>query len=216
MKAVSKFFLSIFLLNTLIISVFFKPAFANEKNTLLILGDSLSAGYGITQGKNWTDLLQNRLRLNKQFKEIQIVNASISGDTTANGLNRLPQALKQHQPAWVVIELGANDGLRGLSISHIRKNLTALIKTSLESGSEVLLMEIKIPPNYGKKYTQAFNHIYHDLAEQYELTLLPFLLDDIILNLELMQADGLHPNEKAQTIMSENLWQALEPELNKK
>ncbi|MCU7939032.1 MAG: hypothetical protein KZQ64_15835 [gamma proteobacterium symbiont of Bathyaustriella thionipta] len=113
-----------------------------------------------------------------------------------------------------IIELGANDGLRGLSITHIRHNLEVLIKTSFAANTNVFLMEIKIPPNYGKKYTQAFNQIYHKLAEQYNLTLLPFMLDDIILNPELMQVDGLHPNEKAQVIISENLWQTLEPLLN--
>ncbi|MCU7801301.1 MAG: arylesterase [gamma proteobacterium symbiont of Lucinoma myriamae] len=217
MKSVTQFFLSIFIVNALSICVLNQFACANEKEMgarLLILGDSLSAGYGIKQGKNWTDLLQNKLSKNNNYlnnSKIHIVNASISGDTSANGLNRLPETLKQHQPAWVIIELGANDGLRGLPISHIRHNLEVLIKTSLAANAKVFLMEIKIPPNYGRKYTQAFNHIYHQLAAQYELMLLDFMLDDIILKPELMQADGLHPNEKAQVIISEYLWRALKP-----
>lgn len=218
MKSLTQLFLATFLFNIFLISFTFQCAYAYEektKQTLLILGDSLSAGYGIKQGKNWTDLLQNQLRHGNNIIKARIVNASISGDTTANGLNRLPEALKQHQPEWVIIELGANDGLRGLSIAHIKHNLQALIRNCLESGTKVLLMEIKIPPNYGKKYTQAFNAIYHQLAEQYNLTLLPFMLDEIILQPTLMQADGLHPNDKAQTIISESLWQALESVLKK-
>ena len=192
----------------------FQPLYADKKHseqTLLILGDSLSAAYGITHGKGWTDDLQNRLKQNNN--NIRIVNASISGDTTANGLNRLPGELKQ-QPEWVMIELGANDGLRGLSISHIKHNLQSIINISRASGAQVILMEIKIPPNYGKKYTQAFNQIYHQLAKQYSLILLPFMLDEIILKPQLMQSDGLHPNEKAQAIISKNLWQVLEPVLS--
>ena len=203
------------LISSLIISMVFQSACADGRKTeqtLLIMGDSLSAAYGIKQGENWTDLLQDKLL--QDNRKIHIVNASISGDTTANGLNRLPDALKQHQAQWVIIELGANDGLRGLSIAHIKHNIESLIKVSLETGAEVILMEIKIPPNYGKKYTQAFNQIYHKLAEQYALTLLAFMLDEIAVKPELMQADGLHPNEKAQQIISENLWRALEPVLN--
>lgn len=215
MKPIIHLFLAILIVNTLSFFVLLQSAGADEKEmgaALLILGDSLSAGYGIKQGKRWTELLQNKLSNNYlNNKKIHIVNASISGDTSANGLNRLPEALKQHQPAWLIIELGANDGLRGLSIAHIRHNLEMLIKTSLAANAKVFLMEIKIPPNYGKKYTLAFNNIYHTLAAQYNLTLLPFMLDEIILNPELMQADRLHPNEKAQVMISENLWRALEP-----
>lgn len=192
-----------------------QAAYADKKNTvqtLLILGDSLSAAYGIKQEKSWTNVLQKKLQQNN--KSIQIINASVSGDTTANGINRLARLLEQQQAQWVIIELGANDGLRGLSISHIKHNLQSLINISRKSGAEVLLMEIKIPPNYGKKYTRAFNQIYHQLAEDYALILLPFMLDEIILKPQLMQADGLHPNEKAQLIISNNLWQALEPVLD--
>lgn len=180
---------------------------------VLIFGDSLSAGYGITHGSNWTDLLQKKLDVHN--KKVQLINASISGDTTANGVNRLPQALQQFQPELVLIELGANDGLRGLSLQHVKSNLELLIQSCLAAGSQVLLMEILIPPNYGKKYTRAFKQIYHDLAGEYSLTLVPFFLENIALRPELMQVDGLHPNEKAQTEISENLWLSLEPLLGK-
>lgn len=214
MKSITQLFLPGYLINSLILSMIFQTSYADNKNsvqTLLILGDSLSAAYGIQQGGGWVYLLQKKLK--QTNKKIHIVNASISGDTTANGLNRLPDDLQLHQPAWVMIELGANDGLRGLSIAHIRDNLQTLIKSSLASGAEVILMEIKIPPNYGKKYTRAFNRIYHKLAEQYDLLLLPFILDEIAIKPELMQADGLHPNDRAQAIISENLWKMLEPVL---
>ncbi len=178
------------------------------QNNLLILGDSLSAGYGISLGKNWTDKLQRKF--DKKNLNINIINASISGDTTANGLNRLSQALKQFQPSRVLIELGANDGLRGLPPKHIKKNLELIIQTSQASHAKVILMEIIIPPNYGKKYTDAFNQIYHDLAKDYSLDLIPFLLTDIASASSLMQADGLHPNEKAQSKISENVWNSLE------
>lgn len=216
MKLIIQLFISMFLANIFIIGNVMQCASANEQKTgqtLLILGDSLSAGYGISQEQNWTALVQHKLNVNN--KEIRLINASISGDTTANGLNRLPGALHQLQPEWIMIELGANDGLRGLSLTHIKNNLQSLIKTSLATGAKVLLMEIKIPPNYGTKYASAFNRIYHQLAEQYTLPLIPFLLNDIAVNPELMQTDGLHPNEKAQMIIAANLWQALEPILSK-
>lgn len=213
-KLLSMYFLTFFFQISLIIALPFEDVSASEisaDKTLLILGDSLSAGYGIPDGLNWTDLLQKKL--NKQDKKIQLINASISGDTTANGLNRLPEALQQHQPALVLIELGANDGLRGLSLRHIKNNLESLIQLCLNAKADVLLMEIIIPPNYGKKYTQAFRQNYHELAGQYSLTLLPFLLENIADNPELMQTDGLHPNEKAQKEISEALWLSLKPHL---
>lgn len=180
-----------------------------KSRTILLLGDSLSAGHGIEQGKNWTDLLQHRL--NKNNHGVQLINASISGDTSANGLNRLPGAIEQYQPELIIIELGGNDGLRGLSISHIRNNLESLIQSGLDARATVLLMEIRIPPNYGKKYTQAFSRIYPQLAKKYSLPLIPFILNQIVLKPELMQADGIHPNEKAQAEIMETLWQALKP-----
>ena len=182
---------------------------AQNNKTVLILGDSLSAGHGIAQGKNWTDLLQQRLDDRKTA--VTLINASISGDTTANGINRLPQALELYQPEWIIIELGGNDALRGLPIRHIKNNLQSLIQSSLNTKAKVLLMSIRIPPNYGKKYTRAFSRIYPELASEHSLPLIPFILEHIALNPELMQADGIHPNEKAQAEIMERLWEALEP-----
>jgi len=204
-------FLTIISLISLIITIPYEFAIAStatDRKTVLILGDSLSAGYGIKQGKNWTDLLQRRLDQNNNA--VKIVNASISGDTTANGLNRLSAAVEQFAPELIIIELGGNDGLRGLPIGHIMKNLDAMIQIGMASGAQIILMEISIPPNYGKKYTQAFSQIYPDLAEQYSVQLIPFILNDIALNPELMQTDGIHPNEKAQPEIMNKLWQAIE------
>lgn len=179
----------------------------DSQKTILILGDSLSAGYGIPHGKNWTDLLEKKLA--QENPNVHLVNASISGDTTANGLNRLSSVLKQYSVDIIIIELGGNDGLRGLPINHIRKNLEALIKTSLGSGAQVAIMEINIPPNYGKKYTQALKQLYPELANQYSITLLPFFIRDIALQPELMQSDGIHPNEQAQALIMEQMWPAI-------
>ena len=212
----STLFQTTIILIGLIITLPYDDVSASEaavNKTLLILGDSLSAGYGIAHGSNWTDLLQKKLQT--QNKKVQLINASISGDTTANALNRLPKALQQFQPELVLIELGANDGLRGLSLRHIKNNLELVIQSCLAAGSEVVLMEILIPPNYGKKYTRAFKQIYHDLAGKYSLTLVPFFLENIAIRPELMQADGLHPNEKAQEEISEYLWLSLKPLIEK-
>ena len=179
----------------------------NGQPVFLILGDSLSAGYGVAREKNWVSLLQQRF--NSKKLNLRIVNASISGDTTGNGLVRLPAALHEHQPAWLLIELGANDGLRGLPLSLIRSNLKKLIQLGQQSQAKVLLMAIRIPPNYGKKYTQRFNALYTELAQETEVTLLPFMLNNIALHPELMQADRLHPTEQAQEIIMENVWEEI-------
>ncbi len=171
----------------------------------LILGDSLSASYGVPREKSWVSLLQQRF--NSKKLNLRIVNASISGDTTGNGLVRLPAVLHKHQPAWLLIELGANDGLRGLPLSLIRSNLKKLIQLGQQSQAQVLLMAIRIPPNYGKKYTQRFNTLYSELAQETGVTLLPFMLNNIALHPELMQADRLHPTEQAQKIIMENVWE---------
>ena len=201
-----------FVLALLIISIPYELTIASTteaRKTILILGDSLSAGYGIPEGKSWAELLQKKLHATQS--NIQLINASISGDTSANGLNRLPKAVQQHQPDVIVIELGGNDGLRGLPIRHIKKNLESLLKVALNSDATVALMKISIPPNYGKKYTQAFENIYPVLAQQYSIQLLPFLIEDIALKPELMQSDGIHPNEAAQPAIMETMWQLLIP-----
>lgn len=176
-------------------------AHAVNAQTLLILGDSLSAGYQMSIEQAWPSLLADTLTHHNP--PIQVVNASISGDTTLNGLNRLPALLKQHKPTWVLIELGANDALRGFPVPTIKKNLTSLITQVQATQSQVLLMQIRIPPNYGKKYTQQFENIYSNLAQQYALPLLPFFMEEVVLRNEWMMNDGLHPNSKAQPWIAE-------------
>lgn len=170
---------------------------ASPKNpTILILGDSLSAGYQMPIEQSWPALLPDQLQT-KGIKA-KVVNGSISGDTTGNGLARLPSLLSQYNPDWVIIELGANDGLRGFPPATITRNLTQIIKLSENAGSQVALMQIMVPPNYGKRYTQAFSHLYPELAKQQNIPLLPFFLKDVIVKPEWMKEDGLHPKAEAQ------------------
>ncbi len=171
---------------------------------ILVIGDSLSAAYGIEADKGWVSLIGQRLK-EKSFN-YQIVNASISGDTSANGLVRLPALLKRYQPVLVIVELGGNDGIRGLSIKVMKQNLSKIIVNSLQAQARVLLTGIKIPPNYGKRYTQAFYAVYTSLANEYQIPLVPFLLDSVGTRSELMQADGVHPTEQAQSLIAENVW----------
>lgn len=175
---------------------------------ILVIGDSLSSGHGIDPDKSWVSLLRHRLK-QKSFP-YQLVNASISGDTTYNGLRRLPPLLSEYQPAYVIIELGGNDGLRGLSLATMKKNLSEMIDLSQQHQARVLLTGIRIPPNYGKKYTQAFYDIYLTLSRQYRIPLIPFLLDQIGGKSNLMQNDGIHPTQEAQVIILENAWPFIE------
>jgi len=177
----------------LIIGLFSQFLFAQK---LLILGDSLSAAYGMQQQQGWPHLLQ-------QNTHWQLVNASISGETTAGGLARLPELLNQHQPDAVLIELGGNDGLRGFSINTVKANLNEIIMLIKQHKSTPVLMQIRIPPNYGPRYGQQFSAIYPQLAEQHKITLWPFFMDNIAINNDLMQGDGIHPNSKAQPLISE-------------
>lgn len=179
-----------------------------QTKTLLMWGDSLSAAYGISVEKGWVNLLQ--AKLGDKFK---IINGSISGETTSGGLTRLPEALNTHKPDYVVIELGANDGLRGLPTTEMQANLEQMIKLSQAAKAKVILIGIYMPANYGTVYTKRFAQVYLDLAKQYELPLMPFLLEGVALNPDLIQADGLHPNEKAQSIILDNVWKTLEPVL---
>lgn len=190
-----------------------KPPLPNNpaKNTMLIMGDSLSAGYGIDITDAWVSLLQNRLILANY--DYQVVNASISGETSAGGLRRLPKALAQWQPTIVVIELGGNDGLRGTPLATMRDNLAGMISLSQTSDAKVLLLGMQIPPNYGPRYSKAFFQSYNSLASDYKIPLLPFLLEGIATNPELMQQDGIHPKADAQTQMLDAVWTLLEPML---
>jgi len=180
---------------------------------ILVLGDSLSAGYGIDRQHGWVQLLQNRLQ--QSGYAYQVVNASISGDTTDSGLSRLPYALKQHKPAIVIIELGGNDGLRGLSIGELQANLTQLIKLARQAKAQVLLIRERIPPNLGPAYTAKFSQLYKMIAKQQQVPMVPFLLKGVADDPSLMQADGIHPNAKGQPGMLENVWPVLEPLLKK-
>ncbi|WP_048308512.1 arylesterase [Halomonas sp. PR-M31] len=185
---------------------------ANAANTtLLVMGDSLSAAYGIERQAGWVSLLSQRLG-----DEVKVVNASISGETTSGGVSRLHELLRQHGPDIVLIELGGNDGLRGLPPKQMRHNLSTMIEASKKIDAKVLLVGIEIPPNYGQAYTQAFKTVYHDLAEQYDVPLVPFLLEGIALEDDLMQDDGIHPTAEAQPRMLENVWPKLEALLPEK
>ena len=177
--------------------------------TLLVVGDSLSAAYGMDVGSGWVALLAERLKREKL--DYQVVNASISGDTTANGLARLPRLLAAHQPAIVIIELGGNDGLRGLALEQMKHNITVMVTKAKARHARVLLVGIRLPPNYGNRYTQRFQRIYREVASEQQVGLAPFLLDGIAANRALMQPDGIHANAKAQPKMLENVWSHLRP-----
>lgn len=181
----------------------------NATRQLLVLGDSLSAEYGLPRGTGWVGLLQNHLR--KDGSVWQVTNASISGETTAGGLSRLPDLLKRIKPRLVIIELGANDALRGLSLSATQKNLKEMIGMSKKSGAEVLLVGMQIPPNYGQEYTKQFARLFVTLSQSEQVPLLPFFLEGVASRPELFQADRIHPNEQAQPILFNNVWKALEP-----
>lgn len=178
-----------------------------DHKTILVLGDSLSAGYGIPLQSAWVSLLSDELK----SLNYQIENASISGETTDGGLRSLPQLLEQHQPSILILELGANDGLRGFPINTIKQNLSSLIEQAKAQHAKVLLLGMHIPPNYGKRYAQAFHQIYHDLSARYDTALLPFLLQDVAINEQLMQEDRLHPTSEAQPIIKKHVKAALEP-----
>lgn len=186
---------------------------AANKPTILVLGDSLSASYGIAQNAGWVSLLQQRL--DQRDYPYRVINASISGETTSGALSRAGRALDAHRPSIVIIELGGNDGLRGLPLKQIRANLAALIEASLAHDAQVLLVGMKLPPNYGPAYTEKFHQIYVDLARQYRVPLLPFLLEDVAQQARLMQSDGIHPRAEAQSIVLESVWRTLQPMLQR-
>ena len=179
--------------------------------SIVVLGDSISAGYGIDVDQGWVNLLQKKLR--RENKPYTIFNESISGDTTAGGLARIDKALDLHKPTIVLLELGANDGLRGLSPEKMKQNLAEISSRSRQHGAKVLLLGMRIPLNYGKRYIDMFYNIYPQLAEELKIPLVPFLLQDVALNKQLMQSDGLHPGVLAQPIIAETVWGYLYPML---
>jgi acyl-CoA thioesterase-1 len=185
------------------------PTAIAQSSKVLIVGDSLSAEYGLPRGTGWVKLLENRLQ--KKYPGIQVINASISGETTLGGQMRLASLLKNYQPKVVVIELGANDALRGLQLPATEQNLRKMIQASKQTGAKVLLLGMRIPPNYGQDYTNKFFAIYGKLAAAEQVDLLPFFLERVAMRMDLFQADRIHPNVMAQSIMLENVWPKLEP-----
>ncbi len=177
--------------------------------SIVVLGDSISAGYGIDVSQGWVNLLQEKF--NRQQNGYVISNESISGDTTAGGLARIDQVLARHKPSIVLLELGANDGLRGLSPQEMKSNLSQMVSRSEKAGAKVLLLGMKIPPNYGKRYIDMFYNIYPQLSAELKVPLVPFILEEIALKPELMQGDGLHPNASAQPLIAEKIAVYLEP-----
>jgi len=182
-------------------------------HTILVFGDSLSAAYGIRPDQGWVALLTQRLQ--SQGYGYQIVNASVSGETTGGGVERLPRALQLHRPETVILELGANDGLRGLPLGETRENLSRMVGLAQAAGARVLLLGIRIPPNYGPRYTEGFARIFPELANQYHLPLIPFLLEKVALDPTLMQADGMHPNASGEPPILDTVWPHLKPLLKK-
>ncbi|WP_075881520.1 arylesterase [Vreelandella massiliensis] len=181
---------------------------AGERSSILVMGDSLSAAYNIEREAGWVTLLAERLG-----DDVEVINASISGETTSGGAQRFPKLLRQHSPTMVLLELGGNDGLRGLSPQQMRANLAQMIEQSQAAGAEVLLLGIDIPPNYGQAYRDAFKGVFTELADTYDVPLVPFLLEDIALNDSLMQDDDIHPTAEAQPIILDNVWPKLAPML---
>jgi acyl-CoA thioesterase-1 len=174
-----------------------------QAKTILVFGDSLSAGYGLAEGEGWVDLL--RANLNSNNKKIRVINASISGETSGGGLARLPATLSKIKPDIVIIELGANDGLRGFPINTFKNNLANIMAISRQAKAEILLLGMHIPPNYGKRYTDMFFQTYQTLAKEQDVPLVPFFLEGVATNPDLMQSDGLHPNAKAQPFILNNV-----------
>jgi acyl-CoA thioesterase-1 len=185
-----------------------------EAPVILVFGDSISAGYGLERvDQGWVELLRTRLK--SEGYGYQVINASVSGETTAGGLARLPRALELHHPNIVILELGGNDGLRALPVAQMRENFSHMIELTTHAGAKLLLLGMKIPPNYGPQYTSQFETVYGDLAREDKLPLVPFLMDRIALKPDLMQGDDIHPNVKGQPILLENVWPVLQPMLRK-
>jgi acyl-CoA thioesterase-1 len=180
--------------------------------TLLVLGDSLSAAYQIPPEDGWVKLLENKLK--NSYPQATVINSSIVGDTTANGLQRLPSLLEKYHPQILIVELGGNDGLRGISVENIKANLDAIITQSLQEKVKVLLVGIKLPPNYGPTYTKAFYEIYTQLQEKHHIPLVPFLLENVVYSPKLMFEDHIHPTSQAQPILLDNVWPYLNPLLS--
>jgi len=186
---------------------------AHAAPNILVFGDSLSASYGIAANRGWVTLLGERLK--RERLDYSVVNASISGETTAGGVARLGKMLEAHRPAVVLLELGANDGLRGLPVAAMKKNLAAMVAMGQKAGAKVLLVGMRLPPNYGPEYTSAFDGAFAELAKAHKAALVPFLFEGFGDKRELFLEDRIHPNEQAQPLLLENVWKGLRPLLGK-
>jgi len=187
------------------------PAALGAGRTIVVVGDSLSSGFGLAAEQSWVALLKERLK--SEGYGYEVVNASIAGDTSAGGLARLPRLLEKHSPAFVVIELGGNDGLRGQPLDVLRDNLAKMIEQSQRSGARVAIAAVQIPPNYGPAYTHALSAVYAELAQRFNVMLLDLALADVALKPDLMQGDGIHPNAAGQKIVFASVWRVLGPML---
>ena len=181
----------------------------DEQRTLLIFGDSISAGYGMSKEKQWSVLLQEKF--NKENLKIKVINSSVSGETTGGGLSRLEKIIKQHEPNYVLLELGGNDALRGYPPKKISSNLVEMINITEISNANIFLMQIRIPPNYGSRYRKAFESIYPRITETTSAILIPFMLEEVALNADLMLPDGIHPKETAQPLIADFIYLQLKP-----
>ena len=191
----------------LLVFLIFSYSITAETKKLLILGDSISAGYGIKESQNWVSLIQNEFT--NSDKKIILINSSVSGDTSVGGVSRISKALDLHNPNFVLIELGGNDALRGYPIERIKNNLEKIIDLIINQNAKPILMQIKIPPNYGNKYIKAFENLYVEISTAQNIPLINFMLDNIALNKSLMQSDGIHPNQKAQPLIAAEMGIAL-------
>lgn len=185
------------------------PLAAWAGGTILVYGDSLSAAYGLAQDAGWETLLQARLK--QKGMNYTVVNASISGETTSGGATRIAAALRAHRPKLVIVALGANDGLRGLPLAQMRANLARIVRASQKASSRVLLVGMRLPPNYGETYTRQFARVYADIAREHRTALVPFLLEGMAERREMFQPDNIHPTADAQPLLLENVWRALAP-----
>jgi acyl-CoA thioesterase-1 len=197
---------SVFL--TLMITLIAGVSPASARSKILVMGDSISAAYGIQRDAGWVALLDQRL--SETATPWEVINASISGETTGGGLARLPKALEAHDPEIVIIELGGNDGLRGYPVSRIRENLDKLVELAVAGGRRVLLLGMRIPPNYGPRYTRAFEAMYRDVADAHGVRFVPFILEAVALHPGLMQDDGIHPTAEAQPKLLDSVWPELQ------
>lgn len=183
----------------------------SSSDTIVILGDSISAAYGVPTESGWVALLEKKLK--QENKRYNVINASISGETTEGGIKRLPEVIERHSPSIVLIELGGNDGLRGFPLKLIESNLQTLIDQAKANSVTPILVAMRIPPNYGRRYTDGFYELFQTAAEKNDILLVPFLLEEVALNPDMMQADGIHPTALAQPLLLKRIWETLAPEL---